>query len=540
MNNLITFVSDHIRQFILSVPVRWKIIGIGILPVIILGFSLNYWITTGLSDWLSYILTDVRVEAAMDAGGRSVLFVTLIAAVVSIVLLMLLVYILTNPIDELKKTAEEVASGKFETRAVVWADDEIGSLAVSVNQMIDNFVDIQEDLSQTNRQLEAINRIGLAADREDEIHDVLFITLESMLSLLDMKMGWIYLYDPEIQKHHLASWKGVPEEVQKNFMEIDNGHVCECQKRLHNGTLGSEITTFTCERLKKCECVGESITHVTVPIEARNIQFGVINLHLLPEQSLDEEMLAVLESVGTKISEVVANAWLQIKLREKEAARQLLLESLVTAQEDERQHLARELHDQAGQSLTSLLIRLKALENMSNDEKMIVKLHDMQELVSNTIDEIRDLSYSLRPPALEEFGLAAAITALVDEHQVQSGLNIKFKNRLEKKISHNVEMILYRIVQEGLTNVVRHADATKVVIELEPRENLIYLKIEDDGRGFSPNQTMPSDGNRHLGLISMNERAELIGGKLDIYSAMGAGTIIEVRVPHPELDMLNV
>lgn len=530
----------RIRQFVLAVPVRWKIIGIGILPVFILGISLNYWITTGLSDWLSYILTDVRVEAAMDAGGRSVMFVTVIAAILSIILLMLLVYILTNPIDELKKTAEEVASGKFETRAVVWANDEIGSLAVSVNQMIDNFVEIQDDLSKTNRQLETINRIALAADREEEIHDVLFITLESMLSLLELKMGWIYLYDPEIQKHHLASWKGVPDDIQQEFLEVEEGHICECQKQLYAGTLGSEIKTMECGRLKSCKCVGEAVSHVVVPIEARNIQFGVINLQLPLDRKLDFDMLVLLEAIGTKISEVVANAWLQIKLREKEAARQLLLESLVTAQEDERHHLARELHDQAGQSLTSLLIRLKAIENMSEDDKVKEKLHDMQGLVSNTIHEIRDLSYSLRPPALEEFGLGAAIQALVDEHQTQSGLHINFKNRLEEKISRNIEMILYRIVQEGLTNVVRHADATNVVIELEPRENIIYLKIEDDGRGFTPSQAAPTKGDRHLGLISMSERAELIGGKLEIYSAMGAGTTIEVRVPHPEMDMLNV
>ena len=210
MANIFQKINKSIRQFVLSVPVRWKIIGIGILPVIILGVSLNYWITTGLSDWLSYILTDVRVEAAMGAGSRSVLFVTVIAAFLSLILLALLVHILNSPIDALKETAEEVAAGNYDSRAEIWAQDEIGALAAAVNQMIDNLVTTQEDLSQTNRQLAVINRIGLAADQENEIQDVLFIALESMLDLLGLEFGWVYLYDPEVDKHHLASWKNVP------------------------------------------------------------------------------------------------------------------------------------------------------------------------------------------------------------------------------------------------------------------------------------------------------------------------------------------
>lgn len=539
MTRIIELIQRKIRQLILSVPVRWKIIGIGVLPVLILGFSLNYWITTGLSDWLSYILTDTRVEAAMNAGSRSVMFVTGIAAFFSIILLLLLVYILTNPIDTLKQTAERVAAGEYDLRAEVWARDEIGSMAESVNQMIDNFVAIQEDLSQSNRQLEAVNRIALAADRESEIHDVLYLTLESMLDLLGLEFGWVYLYDPEVQRMHLASWRGVPEAVQPALLQVDGGPPCESLRALKAGVLGADIVIEQCRRLEDCGLHGLAAQHLTIPIEARNIQFGVINLSFPHARELNADETALLEAIGTKISEVVANAWLRIKLREKEAARQLLLESLVSAQEDERRHLARELHDQAGQGLTSLLIRLKALENLCEQDELKAKLTEMQGLVSGTIQEIRDLSYSLRPPALEEFGLGAAIVGLADEIGSQSGLRIKVKNRIEGKLPLNIEMVLYRIVQEGLTNVVRHADASRVVIELEPRENLIYLMIEDDGRGFDPAEVRPEDGRRHLGLISMNERAELIGGRLEMYSRVGAGTTIEVRVPLPELEMLN-
>ncbi|MEJ2758642.1 MAG: HAMP domain-containing protein, partial [Anaerolineales bacterium] len=266
MSKILTKFTQKVRQLILSVPVRWKIVGIGILPVIILGVSLNYWITTGLADWLSYILTDVRVEAAMRAGSRSVMFVTVIAALLSIILLMLLVYILTNPIEELKATAQEVASGKFETRAEVWAKDEIGSLAVSVNQMIDNFVSIHENLSRTNQQLEALNRIALAADREEDIHDVLFIALESMLSLLGLEMGWVYLYDPEVDKFHLASWKGVPEVLQEPLLKLDGEGLCECLVQIRQGEYPNPISIQPCHHLEAVDCTGGFNDHLSILI----------------------------------------------------------------------------------------------------------------------------------------------------------------------------------------------------------------------------------------------------------------------------------
>lgn len=113
----------------LSVPMGWKIIGIGLFPVLILGVTLKYWVTTSLSDWLSYIMTDVRVEAAMAAGSRGVTFVTVLAALGSIFIALLFTHLLTRPIQELRETAERVAAGEYHTRADVWVDDEIGSLA---------------------------------------------------------------------------------------------------------------------------------------------------------------------------------------------------------------------------------------------------------------------------------------------------------------------------------------------------------------------------------------------------------------------------
>lgn len=533
-------IRKRLKDFALSVPVRWKIIGIGVLPVVILGVSLNYWVTSGLSDWLSYLLTDVRVEAAMQAGSRSVMFVTGIAAFLSIILLTLLVYILNSPLEELKKTAKEVAAGQFDTRAEVWANDEIGSLAHSVNQMIDNFVEIQQDLSLTNQQLAAINRIALAADREKDIHDVLYVMLESLMTLVGLESGWVYLYDPEMHKYHLASWKGIPEALKPVLLTQDPANLCACQQRLEAGTLGEEVQILKCERLSQCQDVNTKNTHITIPIIARGIWFGMINLHHPSAEPFDPATQELLVSIGTQISESVANAWFQIKLREKEAARQLLLESLVNAQEDERSRLARELHDQAGQTLTNLLVRLKTIEKKSSEPAVKENLAEALEIVAESIDTIRDLSYSLRPPALEEFGLGTAIVALAEEMTEQVNIKVNCDCGLECKIPSEIEVVLYRIVQEGLTNIIRHAGASQVGITMKCQENTIFLKIEDNGQGFDPAKITIQEGQRHLGLIGMNERAELFGGRCSVYSAPGEGTTIEVIVPVPHLDQINV
>jgi signal transduction histidine kinase len=528
-----------IRNFILSVPVRWKILGIGILPVIILGFSLNYWIVISLADWLSYFLSDSRVDAAMQAGERSVFLVTIMAAILSILLLLLLVRLLTKPLEELRNTAEEVASGKFNTRAVVWANDEIGSLAISVNKMIDNLVTNRNELSIINQQLTGINRISSAADDGKEIHDVLYIALENILNILNLETGWIYLFDPEIGKYHLASWKGIPEYLKENFLHHKEMKSFDCIEKLKGEGYGVDLERRSCSCLKIISPTLESLEHLTIPIEARNINFGLINILLSPDKIIENNLLEFIPPIGRKISEVVANAWFDIKLKEKEISRQLLLQSLVTAQESERSHLARELHDQAGQSLTNLLIRIKTIEKQCDNDNLKFQLNESLDFVSNIIDEIRDLSYSLRPPSLEQFGIGAAIRALAEEISSQSKIEINIKDNVDVELPHNIENVLYRIVQEGLTNIVRHSEASKVLIEFNIMGKAIFVKIEDNGKGFSPNLVGLRDGKQHLGLISMNERAELIGGNIKLSSSLGEGTVIEISVNIPELLMEN-
>lgn len=516
----------------LSVPVRVKVVGIGLLPIIILGLTLNYWVTTGLSDWLSYILTDVRVQAAMAAGGRSVFLVTVLAGIASVFFSLLLSYILARPILSLREMAQQVANGNLNARAQIWAKDEIGELAIAINTMTDHLVEAQRDLERKNRSLDAINQVAVAGNQQNEVHDILYGILQNILGILHLNKGWIYLRDPEKNVFHLASWHGIDENETQLFLDILKDSSCTCQQALIQENSSMLVNVRECSRLETLNDKYAEKAHITIPLIAREQQLGVISLLCDKDFVISAGDLELLSSIGSQVSEIVANAWLHLKLVEKEAARQMLLRSLVEAQEDERKRLARELHDGAGQTLTGLLVRLKTLENKASGHNFKEDLQNMQDLVSETIEQIRSLAHQLRPAALEEFGLPLALEALVKGTVNQQGLDGICECSLKSnEVPDEVEVVLYRIAQEGVTNILRHAHATHMNLIVNRTPQGVNMTIEDDGVGFDPANLGREYGKRHLGLISMKERAEILGGTLEVYTAPGKGTTIQAQVP---------
>ena len=527
--------GNRIFDFILSVPVSVKVAGIVMLPVLILGFTLNYWVTTGLGDWLSYLLTDVRVEAAMLAGRRSVTYVTVMVAAGSILLATLLTFFLTHPLHELRKMALKVADGDLDARAPVYSNDEIGEVAAAINTMTDHLVQAQADLTRTNRRLTAINGVIQAADREGEIHDVLYVILRTVLDVFDLEMGWVYLRDPDTDLYHLASWCDVPPDLGENLLHASDDGLCRCQQRFLDDDQMPDVCFCDCIRLDAHLPEASQALHITLPIVASEQRLGVVNLLCADDQTLSEDDLDLLSAIGAQISEVVSNAWLRLKLTEKEQARQYLLESLVDAQEEERGRLARELHDGAGQMLTTLLVHLKILENETDSPATQQGLSAMLDMVSTTIEQVRSLSHDLRPAALEELGLAVALRTLTTETLEQIGVvthcHVDLGNAV---LPHSVEVSLYRIAQEALTNVLRHAEAKHVDLALTKSNGGVSLSIKDDGCGFLLRPKISQKDKRHLGLISMAERAEMVGGTLHVDSTPGSGTTIRIDVPIQE------
>lgn len=213
---------------------------------------------------------------------------------------------------------------------------------------------------------------------------------------------------------------------------------------------------------------------------------------------------------------------------------------ILRALEEERKRIARELHDETSQALTNMVIRLEMLlEALPEKEpgELAQDLRRLRDLAASALNETRRLTFDLRPTILDDLGLVPAIRWLIKNKLDPEGLQASFKvEGFEERLSDEVETTLFRIVQEALSNVVRHAQAKHVRVELYQRNDHLVAIVEDDGRGFNVKSIRPDDPRgRGLGLFGMRERAELVGGRLTVKSAVDQGTRVEAVIPrkHP-------
>jgi signal transduction histidine kinase len=204
------------------------------------------------------------------------------------------------------------------------------------------------------------------------------------------------------------------------------------------------------------------------------------------------------------------------------------MEKVITTQEDERRRIARELHDSTSQNLTSLIVGLRMMEAQCANCPSPTKATDLRDVASKTLDEVHDLSMRLRPRVLDDLGLAAALERLAHEWQARYKIPVDVVIQLNERLPGEIETALYRIVQETLTNIARHAQAKSASVLIEKRGDVVRAIVEDDGIGFDVNT---NHGERHLGLLGMRERAELLGGALTIESTSGQGTSVFIEIP---------
>jgi two-component system sensor histidine kinase UhpB len=196
------------------------------------------------------------------------------------------------------------------------------------------------------------------------------------------------------------------------------------------------------------------------------------------------------------------------------------------AQEEERRRLARDLHDEVNQALTAILLRLEALAQETPPERA-GEVAELKRLVNQAMDELLNLARQLRPSALDDHGLVAALETQMKRFSARTGIEARIDTAGEPDaLADVVQTAIYRVAQEALTNVTRHAGATVVELGVESDDEGVELRVSDDGSGFDP--AMRGSG---LGLVGMAERARLVGGELDVRSAPGGGTTITLRVP---------
>jgi signal transduction histidine kinase len=196
----------------------------------------------------------------------------------------------------------------------------------------------------------------------------------------------------------------------------------------------------------------------------------------------------------------------------------------------ERRRLARELHDETAQALTSILLGLKRIEDIAESDDTRAALSELREAVVGALQDVRRLAVELRPRALDDFGLVAALERLTGGIAEQGEIEVEFESRLpDTRLPEEIETVLYRVIQEALNNVLKHADAKQVSVVLARKDGAVTAFVEDDGRGFVPDKSDDSG----VGLVGMRERVALVDGRLTVESSEGEGTTVVVEVPLP-------
>ncbi len=249
-----------------------------------------------------------------------------------------------------------------------------------------------------------------------------------------------------------------------------------------------------------------------------------------------ERDISLIVAIAGQLSIAIENASLYQEVQEREAMRGELLHQIVDAQEKERQRIARELHDSTGQSLTALGLGLAAAsENLYRNTDMAAwQLQELRTLNSQTLQDVHNLVADLRPSLLDNLGLISALRSQVQAFRKRTGIQAYFSHTGVKR--HNdpaIELTIYRIAQEALTNIAKHANAREVIVRLIYRPDRLCLRIRDNGRGFDPQKVLNSSQKRResWGLLGMQERVSLIGGHFFIRSKKDVGTIIQICIP---------
>jgi len=376
---------------------------------------------------------------------------------------------------------------------------------------------LYEDATNWSAQLEALNEVGTALAGEIELPRLLKLISRRLRGLISARVVTIAL-STSYGTLRIEAADGADDEdilgLQLKRAGSKSGAVLESRRAERVDSLADDP-----EVDQEATRVLGARTGLYVPLVARGRSIGVIGAHDKegedPRFSDDDVRLA--ETFATRAAVAV-----DLSARVAGDA----LRRVVEAQELERRRLARELHDQTGQELISVLLGLKAVEEAKSGAERAEALAAVREQVVETLHDVRRLAVELRPKALDDFGLVPALERLRDTFAEQTGMRVDLESRIRERLPTDVETALYRIVQEALTNVVKHAQATAVSIVLAPKDRAVTALIEDDGRGFTP------DGSGEgLGLLGMGERLALLGGRLKIESSHGAGTTIVAEVP---------
>jgi signal transduction histidine kinase len=378
---------------------------------------------------------------------------------------------------------------------------------------------LYEASTRWSRQLQSLEEVGNALATETDLDRLLDLVARRLRELVGARVVALTLPSGEDELRFAAvAGEGAAdllgETISRSGSKSGKVFVRRRSERIDSVIDDPEVHQGVTRRLG-------ARTGMWVPLIAHDRAIGVLEIH--DKEGAD----ARFSDDDLRLAETfAARAAVAVELSQRVARD--ALSRVVQAQELERGMLARELHDETGQALTSILLGLKPLEEALSDHPARAALAELREHVVAAMQDVRRLAVQLRPAVLDDFGLVAALERLTETFAEQTGIRVDFHSALgEKRLPGEVETALYRVVQESLTNIVKHASARRVSISVARRDSSVAAVIEDDGDGFDPR--VVREGG--VGLLGMRERLALLDGRVEIESRPGAGTTLVAEVP---------
>lgn len=481
------------------------------------------WGLVGEERWSSLV--------APYAGYQNLLLLLLgLGLVVPAVVVMLGVRRLMRPLETLRAATQEVAQGNFGRTVTVHSGDEIEVLAQHFNlmsaELSASYARLEDRLAARTRELAALNAIAAVIGHAGELQALLQAALDETLAVMGMEAGGVYLLDESRQELALAAHRGLGSELATavDGLAVGEGFSGEVVAR-GEPALVPDLTVDA--RLTR-PAARDSGFHALAafPLRAGGQVLGSLFV-LAPEtRTFAREDVELLTTIAHQMGVAVENARLLRRVQE-------------AAAHEERQRLARELHDAVTQTLFSASLIAEVLPRVWEKDQALARsrLQDLRELNRGALAEMRTLLLELRPAALTESALPVLLRQLTEAVRGRSRLQVALEVEGAPPaggLPPDVQIALYRIAQEALNNVVKHAEAVHVTVNVAFGAAGVLLSVVDDGKGFAINTEGGAGRSGSFGHSIMRERAARIGAEIQIESAPGAGTRITVVVPLAE------
>jgi signal transduction histidine kinase len=398
--------------------------------------------------------------------------------------------------------------------------------------------ELESQLLRRHHQLLALSQISSAISGLRDLDTILRITLDSVLKLINSDIGGILLLDEETNTLYYRVQRGLSAKYAEEMrMQIGEGIAGSV------ASSGESIVLEDISRDPRAACPDlvsrEGLRgFASIPLKTKDRVIGVMNIASHVAKRFAPDDVSLLSSIGDYLGTAIEQARLYDRLTRASERYQTLLQHALTAQEQERKRIARELHDETSQAITSLTLSLQAIMGMAEmkgigDKEFVETLKATHSYAVYAGNEIIRLMKELRPTLLDELGMPAAIHRYAKDTLQAKGINVTAEfTGADRRFPPEVEVTLFRVAQGLIGNILEHSEAKNASIKLECNASECVLRIEDDGVGFDVSKlTRVDPSGRGAGVFTMKERVSLVGGNCRIESRPGRGTRVVAKIP---------